>query len=148
MTANSDFIEQKIIEAIQELLAGKVNELLKKSQFPIPMIEISKFGYASSIVPEIALTICEQTEKERIIRIDAFSLTITFNIPETPESELLCYAYAGVVGRAVHDNPTLGGIVNRAVITGKKYNPPKRPHCGEDWTLVLTLRVTVEGMNK
>jgi hypothetical protein len=40
----------------------------------------------------------------------------------------------------------LGGIVDKAVITGKKYNPPKFQNCGEGWELVITLRITIEEM--
>jgi hypothetical protein len=35
-------------------------------------------------------------------------------------------------------------MVNRAVLTGKKYIRPKKPGCGEEWKLVLSVRVTVE----
>jgi hypothetical protein len=75
-------------------------------------------------------------------------MTISFEFPETLESELHCYAYSGAVGRAIYDNPTLGGIADRAVITGKKYNPPKKLNCGQGWELSITLRVTVEGIVK
>jgi hypothetical protein len=37
-------------------------------------------------------------------------------------------------------------LVDRGVITGKKYVPPKKPYCGDGWELILTLRLTVEGM--
>ena len=55
-----------------------------------------------------------------------------------------CYAYAGAVGKAVFDDSTLGGIVDRVVITGKKFVPPKSTHCGDGWGLVISLRITVE----
>jgi hypothetical protein len=144
MTSNGDFIEQRIIEAVRGLLTGKVNENLGKAQFSIPMIEFGNYSGGTSVVPVIALSTCERTEKERIIRQDSYSLTITFNFGETPESELHCYAYSGAVGRVVDDDPTLGGVVDRAVINGKKYVQPKKPHCGEGWQLVISLRITVE----
>ena len=83
-------------------------------------------------------------EKERIIRQDAYSLSIGFSFPETSESELHCYAYAGAVGRAIYDNPTLGGVVDRAVITSKVFKFPKKSNCGGDWGLVIGLRVTID----
>jgi hypothetical protein len=93
----------------------------------------------------ISLFTCERSEKERIIRLDAYSLTITFTVPEHPEGERNCYAYASSVATALGENPTLGGIADRAVLTGKKYVPPKQGGTGGDWEVVMTLRVTVEG---
>jgi hypothetical protein len=111
------------------------------------MIEFGDYSGGSSVNPVINLSTCERTEKERIVRQDAYTLTINFNFPETPESELFCYAYSGAVSRAVYDNKTLGGVADRAEVTGKKYNSPKKPNCGESWGLVLSLRVTVEGVS-
>jgi hypothetical protein len=141
------YIEEKIVKAVNSLLTGQVNEILKENQFIIPVIEFGDFRYGCTVAPVVSLSVCEQTEKERIIRLDAYTLLITFILIDTPESELQCYAYSGAVGRAIYEDPTLGGIVNRAVITGKKYIQPKIPHCGEGWGLVITLRITVEGMN-
>jgi hypothetical protein len=47
----------------------------------------------------------------------------------------------------MEQNPTLGGIVDRAVLTGKKYIKPKKADCGQDWEISLTFRLTVEGYN-
>ena len=140
-----DFIEQRIIGAVREVLTGRVNELLGKVEFAIPIVEFGDFEGGSAVVPTISLSACERTEKERIVRLDAYSLTVTFNLPETPESEQQCYAYSGAISRAIYDNQTLCGVADRAVITGKKYLSPKKPNCGEGWQLVISLRVTVEG---
>ena len=143
-----DFIEQEIIYAVKKLLTSTVNDYLRKNEFVIPFIEFrgSECGYV--VTPVISLSSSEGTEKERIIRQDVFTLIITFNIPENRDSELHCYAYSSALGKAVHDNPTLGCVVDKAVITGKKYLSPKKPHCGEAWELVITLRATVEGMRQ
>ena len=146
MTDNNVFIEQRIITAVRELLTGKVNDILRESEFAIPVVEFGDYGCMYSVAPAISLSACEQTEKERIIRLDSYTLTISFTFIETPESEMYCYAYAGAVGRAVYDDPTLGGVADRAVITGKKYLSPKKPHCGDDWELIVSLKVTVEEM--
>ena len=143
-----DFLEQRIIEAIKKLLTGQVNVLLGDSQFSIPVIEFGGNGCGYTVAPVISLRGCERTEKERIVRQDVYSLTITISFPESPESELHCYAYAGAVGRAIYDNPTLGGVVDRAVITSKIFKFPKKPNCREDSELVITLRITVEGIKK
>ena len=139
------FVEEKIIGAVKGLLAGRVNDILNEAQFMIPVILFDNFGSGYTVAPAISLTGCERTEKERIIQLDSYTLTINFTLPESPESELHCYAYSAAVGQAVNDNPTLGGVVDRAVITAKKYISPKKPHCGEGWAVVITLRLTIEG---
>jgi len=141
-----DFIEKRIINAVNNLLKGRVNEKLNNYQFFFPLVEFSDYGGSSSVVPVVSLSSCEQTEKERIIKQDTYFITITFTIPENPDSELYCYAYATAFEKALNEDVTLGGVADRAVITGKKYNSPKKPNCGMCWELVLSLRVTVEGM--
>ena len=144
----TEFIEQKIISAVRGLLTGKVNEKLNNWNFFFPLIEFSGYNGASVITPVISLSGCERTEKERIIKQDAYSVTISFSIPETADSELSCYAYVNAFGIVLGEDVTLGGVVDRAVISGKKYVPPKRPNCGMEWEAVITLRVTVEGATK
>ena len=139
------FIEEAITGAVKRLLTGRVNELLGTIQYAVPIVEIGNYGGASVIVPDVFLASCERSEKERIINIDAYSLSITFSLPENPDSELHCYIYAWAVCKAVEENTALGGIVDRAVITGKKYIQPKKANCGVGWEIVLSLRITVEG---
>jgi hypothetical protein len=97
------------------------------------------------VIPVITLSTCERSEKERIIRLDAYTLTIAFTVPEHPDGERNCYAYAAAIGRALSEDPVLGGAASQAVLTGKKYVPPKQSGTGEDWGITLTLRVTTEG---
>jgi hypothetical protein len=145
MTDKSLFIEKIIINSLKSLLAGRVNELLEETEYPIPPIEFGAYRGGSFTAPAIALSTCERSEKERIIRLDAYTLTITFAVPEWPGGERNCYAYAASVATALGENPTLGGTASRAVLTGKKYAPPKHPGTGEGWEAVLTFRITVEG---
>jgi len=150
MTMSNDFsngfIEQRIIDAVRRLLVRQVNENLKQIEFALPLIELGNYEGADVVCPVVTLASNERTEKERIIRLDVYSLTIAFSLPPTPESELYCYIYSGAVSRAFYENPTLGGVADRAVITGKKYVPPKRLHNGEGWKIEFALRVTVEEM--
>jgi hypothetical protein len=85
-------------------------------------------------------------EKERIIRLDAYSMAIAFTLRETPESELYCYAYAAAVSKAIDEKPTLGGVADRAIVTGKKYMPPKKAYGGNEWVVTIDLRITIEQM--
>jgi hypothetical protein len=139
------YIEEAIVKAVKQLLTKEVNDILSKAQFVIPAIEFGNYDGGSVVVPVIALVTCERTEKERIIKHDAYTLTITLSLTDTKESELHIYAYSAAVSKSIHDNPTLGGIVNRATVTGKKYLTPKKPQCGEGWGLVISVRLTVEG---
>ncbi|GHV82266.1 hypothetical protein AGMMS49991_08240 [Spirochaetia bacterium] len=138
------FVEEAIISSVKRLLTGRVNEILGELEFPTPLIEFSGYVGGSSVVPVISLTACELTEKERIVRLNAYSLTISLALPESPDSELYCYAYAAAVDRAAAEDPALGGVASRAVLMGKKYTPPKKPHCGDGWEVVLSVQVTVE----
>jgi hypothetical protein len=140
------YVEEAITGAVKRLLAGRVNEILADAEFPVPPVEFGGFGGGSAVAPGIVLSTCERNEKERVIRLDAYSLTITFSVPENPDGELLCYAYSAAVDQALGEDPALGGAASRAVLIGKKYVPPKKPHCGDGWEVILTLRVVTEGM--
>jgi len=140
----SDFIETRIIEAIKKILTGRVNEILQNDEFDVPVIEYGNYAGGNAVSPSVVLAFCESSEKERLIKQDTYSLIITFELPETIESELQCYAYCAAICKALKENPTLGGIADRAVITGEKFVPPKKPLCGQGWGVVISLRITVE----
>ena len=110
-----NLIEVQIIEAVRGLLKGRVNEILNNWQNLIPLFEFSNFQGMTAVVPVVGLISCERSEKERIIQVDAFTLTISITVPETQDSELFCYGYSAAVDKAMKENPTLGGIVARSV---------------------------------
>jgi hypothetical protein len=147
MTDKALFIEEIIINSLKSLLKGRVNELLEEMEYPIPPVEFGSFRGGSVVVPVIALSTCERSEKERIVRLDAYTLTVTFTVPEWPDGERNCYAYAASAAAALQEDPTLGGTASRAELTGKKYTPPKQSGTGGGWELILTLRITVSQMN-
>jgi len=142
----SVFIEQKIINAVKKLLTGKFNDCLREFDFQIPLVEFGIFRGVNVIAPLISLSSCEQTEKERIVKQDIYSVTATFPVLDTVESELFCFAYADAFQKALCDDLTLGGVADRAVITDKKYVPPKKADCGMEWETIITLRVTVDSL--
>ncbi|AEF80271.1 hypothetical protein [Leadbettera azotonutricia] len=152
MSDNRDlYIEEGITNAVKILLTGRVNELLGESEFQIAPLEFSDRWSAApagvgAVAPVLRLSECERAEKERIVRLDAYSLTIRLVIPEGPDSERNAYAYGAVIGKALAEDPTLGGVVDRAVLTAKKYISPKTAFNGEGWEAVFTLRLTTEGM--
>jgi hypothetical protein len=77
---------------------------LAEEELPVPPVEFGCFGGGSVAVPVITLSTCERIEKERIIRLDAYTVTISFTLPESPDGELCCYAYA--VEKAIAENPS------------------------------------------
>jgi hypothetical protein len=145
MTDKGTYIEEILLNAVKKLLAGRVNELLAETEYPIPPIECGGYRGGSCVVPVISLSSCERSEKERIVRLDAYTLTVAFTMPEWPGGERNCYAYAATVATALKEDPTLGGIADRAELAGKKYAPPKQSGTGGEWEVILTLRITVEG---
>jgi hypothetical protein len=136
------YIEERIAGAVKSLLAGRVNEALGEAEYFVPPVEFGNYRGGSVVVPAICLSACERSEKERIIRVDAYSLTIAFRLPEGPEAERNAYTYAAAVAAALRENPTLGGVVDRAELTGKQYVPPKQT--GGDFAVILTLRISRE----
>jgi hypothetical protein len=130
------YIEESIKNAVKRLLSGRVNELLGEAEFALPPIEFGNYSGGSAVAPVIVLSTCERTEKERIIRLDAYALTVTFALPEHEDGERFCYACAAAVDRALAENPALDGVASRVVVSGKKYVQPKTPHCGEGWANV------------
>ena len=146
MTDKGLFIEEILLNSLKKLLSGPVNELLGETEYPVPPIEFGRsLTGGHTVTPVLRLSTCERSEKERIIRLEAYTLTVTFTVPEHPAGERNCYAYASSVATALKENPTLGGTVDRAELTGKKYVSPKQIGTGGDWEVILTLRIVVEG---
>jgi len=141
-----DFIETRILNAVRKLLDRRVNEIFSDWELLIPVVEFSNFQNKFVVSPVVSLSTCERTEKERLIKNDAYTVSLNFTLQEHEDGELYCYGYAYAFEKALKEDVTLGGIADRAVITGKKYVPPKKLNCGEGWGLVLTVRVTVEDM--
>ncbi|MDR2741099.1 MAG: hypothetical protein LBB98_02975 [Treponema sp.] len=138
------FIEEILLNSVELLLSGRVNELLGEMEYSVPPIEFGSYRGGSVVVPIISLSTCEQTEKERIVRLDAYTLTVTFAVPERPGGERNCYAYAASAATALKEDPTLGGMADRAELTGKKYTPPKQNGTGGQWEVELKIHVLIE----
>jgi hypothetical protein len=139
--------EENILNAVKKMLCGKVNDVLEVAERAMPLIEFPSSlpgGYLIT-TPEVRLAVGERTEKDRIIGLDVYSLTITFTVPESG-GERNCYAYAGAVEQALREDPALDGTADRAFLFKKEYRAPKRAGIGEPWELVLTLRITTEGI--
>jgi hypothetical protein len=75
-------IQEAIIGAVKSLLSGRVNEILRDEEFDTPIIEFGNYQGENCVVPVVALASCEKSEKERIIKIDAYMLTISFSFSD------------------------------------------------------------------
>ena len=73
LAMSNEIVEMRIIYAVRKLLTERVNELLGKVQYAVPIVEIGNYGGASVIVPDVFFASCERSEKERIIKLDAYS---------------------------------------------------------------------------
>jgi hypothetical protein len=142
---NNDFIEQRIIKAVRGLLTGRVNEILREMELNIPAIELGDYEGGDAVVPVVLLNSCESTEKERLLRWDAYNVSIFFQIAEASDSELYCYAYSFAICKALIENPALDGVAEDVGVKSKTYGQPKRKGCGEGWKMTLNLRVMVDG---
>lgn len=139
-------IEIQILEAVKKLVSGRVNEIINDWQENLPVIEFGNYQSANVITPVIALVSCEKTEKDRIIRLDCYTLTISFSITDTDDNECNCYVMVAAIIRAFCEDPTLGGAVNRIEIIGAKYMHPKKQGYGESCDVSINVKITVEGI--
>ena len=136
------FVEKEIINAIRKLLTCQVNEVLGAMEWNIPLFEISEYRGSIVVVPMILLKKCERTEKERIIKLDTYSVQIKFNVLDFPESENNCYAYSYAISKIIDENPTLNEIVTKAEITSKEIIHPKVK--SDYWEIVVYIKIVNE----
>ncbi|MDR2177570.1 MAG: hypothetical protein LBP20_05950 [Treponema sp.] len=141
---NDFFIEEELDGCFFRLMDEQVNDFLRELELDVPPLDVCGKPGGGAVCPDVHISECERTEKERAIRLDAYSVAITFPVPEGECADLYCYAYAAAFDKALRLNPTLGDLANEAVLTGKKYIRPRKPGCGGEWNLVITVRVTVE----
>ena len=141
-------MEKKIKGAIRKLLVDDVNKLLEELSFHVPTLEFGTHIGREVIIPHVSLKACEQSEKERIVFVNAYAVEIGIPVDDLRDrdGELLAFAYGAAIRRAVRLNSSLGGLVDRTVITNMDYVEPKRRFCGDHWIMAARLRVTVEGL--
>jgi len=140
--------EKKVKSAVKGLLVDDVNKLLEELSFHVPTLEFGTHSGREVIIPNVSLTACEQSEKERIVFVNAYAVEISLPVDDLRDwdGELLAFAYGAAIRRAVRLNSSLGGLVDRTVITNMDYVEPKRRFCGDRWIVAARLRVTVEGL--
>jgi hypothetical protein len=133
--------EEMLLEMTAALLGGAVNFYLGELDETVPQFEIDVRrplgGYG--VVPDIDISECELSDKERVIKLQAYTLKISFCVKGSENKKLL-YVYAYAIEKAISDDFTFGGIADRIVLTHKKY----RQQDTGTWDVVITLRATVE----
>jgi hypothetical protein len=127
-----DLTKKQIFRQVRGFLLGRVNAELAGTDYHVPLIKFKGRKGKTSIVSAI-----------NILVHDNFSVTVTFTLPEKPESGFYCYAYGSGFAIAVKKDPTLGGVVANAVVSEKKYVSPNLENSGHVWKAVITLQVTV-----
>jgi hypothetical protein len=133
--------EEMLLEMTAELLSGGVNFYLNELDETVPLFEIDgqhKLG-AYGVKPDIDISDCELSEKERVIRLQAYTLTITFCVKSFEHKRLL-YIYAYAIEKAIACDPTFGGVADRVALIHKKYS--KRD--AGMWEIAISVRAVIE----
>jgi hypothetical protein len=127
-----DLIKKQIFDVVRGFLLGRVNTELAGTDYHVPLIKFKGSKGKTAIVSDI-----------EILVHDTFSVTVTYTLPETPESEFYCYAYGSAFCIAVKKDPTLGGVVEQAVVSEKKYVSPNTENSRREWQAVITLQIAI-----
>jgi hypothetical protein len=123
------------------LLGGAVNFYLGELDEAVPLFEIDvrhKLG-GYGIKPDIDISECELSDKERVIRLQAYTLKISFCVKGS-ENKRLLYIYAYAIEKAISDDVTFGGVADRVVVSHKKYSQKT----ADLWEIVISVRATIE----
>jgi hypothetical protein len=137
--------EKAITVAVKRLLRVEANKLLEEIEYPIPIIGFRRSTRGDVAIPGIVIFPCERTEKESIMNLLAYTVIIAIPVQDTDDSILHTFMYYAAVTKAFSDNNTLGRCVESGVIIEERIIPPKKLHNDEDWKVIITLRLSVEG---
>jgi hypothetical protein len=132
--------EETLLEMTAELLTGAVNYYLSEFDVAVPQFETDsprRLG-AFGVRPEIEIAECELSDKERIIKLEAYTLKTSFQVKGLDNKNHIYY-YALAIQKAIDDDVTFGGVADRVTLTRKKYTQRDGM-----WDVVLTLRATLE----
>jgi hypothetical protein len=137
--------EEMLLEMTAALLGGAVNFYLNELDETLPQFEIDvrhKLG-GYGVVPVIDISECELSDKERVIKLQAYTLKISFSVKGS-ENKRLLYVYAYAIEQAINDDVTFGGVADRVALVHKKYSQKT----ADLWEIVISVRAVVETMRK
>jgi hypothetical protein len=90
----------------------------------------------------LLIAAAERTEKERIVRLDAYTVKITFNAAAS-----FCYRYAYALDKAIEADWTLGGLAERVSFEKRVYKKTFDGRGNPACEAVFTLRITAEALS-
>lgn len=135
-------IEEQILEMTERLLTSAVNFYLSEMEEFVPFVELASSGKLGvyGVCPHIELSEAARTDKDRIVRADAYKLTITF-VMNSQNNKRDVYCYAAALESAINDDPTFGSVADRVEFSHRKYTGMSET--SGECSAVFTLRVTV-----
>jgi hypothetical protein len=139
-------IEEKILGAVWGLVLDRVNDVLESVDDDVPALEKKGNGLVGDYVKRpvsgsVGLVKVERTEKERIVRLDAYRVVVTVNA-----SEADCYRYAYALDKAIENDVTLGGVAENVLFEKKDYKKISGGVKDGGCEAVFSLRITAEAL--
>jgi hypothetical protein len=132
-------IEEKILGGVWELLLTGVNGVLAGIDDDVPSV-----GHPSAARPAVCaveLEAAERSEKERIARLDVYSVKVTFY-----GSVADCYRYAYALDEAVEADCTLGALAESVCFEKKVYKKTSGGIRADGCEAVFTLKIIIEAL--
>jgi hypothetical protein len=116
-------VEEKILGAVWVLVLNGMNDVLENIDDDVPALEKRGSALAGDCVKRpvsgsVGLEKVERTEKERIVRLDAYRVVVTITASESD-----CYRYAYALEKAIGDDVTLCGVAENVLFENKVYTP-------------------------
>jgi hypothetical protein len=132
-------IEEKILGGVLELLLTGVNGVLAEIDDDVPPVE--RPGAARPCRCAVELAAAERTEKERIVRLDAYAVKVTFY-----GSEADCYRYGYALNKAVEADWTLGALAESVCFERKVYKKTAGGVKADGCEAVFSLKIIIEAL--
>jgi hypothetical protein len=100
-------VEERILEVVWEVLTRRVNFYLGEMDAVVPFLEREGGGVYGrfGVRPVVALDDCESSEKERVLLVDAYTVSVDIKAPERD-----CWFYTHALRCALREDLTLNGI--------------------------------------
>jgi len=136
-------IEEMIIDAVWDFLKGKVNQMIVTEVTATQLPVIWNTKKKGTVVPVVTVRTCKGTKKEKDINLDAYSVKISFTIPEGPLTELHCYYYGYAICVALIKDFTLNGNVLFMGVNENNFISTSKIACDEDREFTIRLRALI-----
>jgi hypothetical protein len=100
-------IEEKSVDAVWDVLTRRVNFYLGEMDAVVPFLERDSAGKYGrfGVRPVVGLLDCESSEKERVLMVDAYTVSVDIKAPVRD-----CWFYTHALRCALREDLTLNGI--------------------------------------